>query len=161
MTCFRIKTVIPTSVEVSQEVSRQARNDIINQNTYPLSMSVRIDKWLWAARFYKMRKLASEAVKGGHISINGVRCKPSKPVQVDDEVFLQKEGETFTVIVTALADKRGSAKIAQGLYIETPESIKYRDEQSEQRKFVTYFAPSPDKRPDKRDRRKISQLKGR
>ncbi len=124
-------------------------------------MSVRIDKWLWAARFYKIRKLATEAVKGGHISINGVRCKPSKLVEMGDEVFIQKEQETFTVIITALADKRGSAKIAQALYDETPESMKFRDEQSEQRKFQTYFAPSPDKRPDKRDRRKIKQLKGR
>ncbi|MDQ7004155.1 MAG: S4 domain-containing protein [Ghiorsea sp.] len=124
-------------------------------------MSVRIDKWLWAARFYKMRKLASEAVKGGHISINGVRCKPSKLVQLDDEVFIQKEAETFTVLVAGLAEKRGSAKIAQGLYDETPESLKFRDEQSEQRKFQTYFSPSPEKRPDKRDRRKIQQFKGR
>ncbi len=124
-------------------------------------MSVRIDKWLWAARFYKMRKLASEAVKGGHISINGVRCKPSKLVQSGDEVFIQKEHETFTVIITGLADKRGSAKIAQSLYDETPESVKYRDEKSEQRRFQSYFAPSPDKRPDKRDRRKIKQFKGR
>jgi len=126
-----------------------------------IRIEVRIDKWLWAARFYKMRKLATEAVKGGHICINGVRCKPSKLVQVGDEVFIQKEHETFTVIVTGLADKRGSAKIAQGLYDETPESMKYRHEQSEQRKLQTYFAPSPNKRPDKRDRRKIKQLKGR
>ena len=124
-------------------------------------IEVRIDKWLWAARFYKMRKLATEAVKGGHISINNVRCKPSKLVQMGDEVFIQKEHETFTVIVTGLADKRGSAKVAQGLYIETPESMKFRDEQNEQHKFQAYFAPSPDKRPDKRERRKIQQLKGR
>ncbi|PCI02001.1 MAG: RNA-binding protein [Zetaproteobacteria bacterium] len=124
-------------------------------------MSIRIDKWLWAARFYKMRSLATEAAKGGHISVNDVRCKASKLVQVGDQVFIQKEQETFTVVVTGLAGKRGSAKIAQGLYDETPESIKYREDLSEQHKFATYFAPSPDKRPDKRDRRKISQLKRR
>lgn len=124
-------------------------------------MSIRIDKWLWAARFYKMRSLATEAAKGGHVSVNDVRCKASKLVQVGDAVFIQKEQETFTVVVTGLAGKRGSAKIAQGLYDETPESIKYREDLSEQRKFATYFAPSPDKRPDKRDRRKLSQLKGR
>ena len=124
-------------------------------------MSVRIDKWLWAARFYKMRSLATEAAKGGHITVNGLRCKPSKLVQIDDEVQILKDQESFTVIITGLAEKRGSAKVAQGLYVETPESIKYREESKEQRNFQTYFAPSPDKRPDKRDRRKIKQLKGR
>ena len=124
-------------------------------------MSVRIDKWLWAARFYKMRSLATEAAKGGHITINGVRCKPSKLVQIDDEVQILKDQESFTVIVTGLAEKRGSAKIAQGLYAETPESLKYRAECSEQRKYQTFSAPAPEKRPDKRDRRKIQQFKGR
>ena len=124
-------------------------------------MSVRIDKWLWAARFYKMRSLATEACKGGHIAINGVRCKPSKMIQINDEVYIQKENESFTLIVTELAEKRGSAKIAQGLYIETPTSIKFRAECNEQKQFQTYFAPSPEKRPDKRDRRKIQQFKGR
>ncbi len=123
-------------------------------------MSVRIDKWLWAARFYKMRSLATEACKGGHILINGVRAKASKVVSLHDEIQIQKEKESFTVIVTGLADKRGSAKVAQGLYDETPESLKFRAECNEQQKFQTYFAPSPDKRPDKRDRRKLKQLKG-
>jgi ribosome-associated heat shock protein Hsp15 len=123
-------------------------------------MSVRIDKWLWAARFYKMRSLATEACKGGHILINGVRAKASKLVKLNDEIRIQKESESFTVIVTGLAEKRGSAKVAQSLYVETPESLKFRAECNEQKKFQTYFAPSPDKRPDKRDRRKIKQLKG-
>ncbi len=124
-------------------------------------MSVRIDKWLWAARFYKMRSLATEACKGGHILINGVRAKASKVVSLHDEIQIQKEKESFTVIVTGLAEKRGSAKIAQGLYTETPESLRHRAECNEQKKFQTYFAPSPDKRPDKRNRRKIQQFKGR
>ncbi|WP_038247716.1 RNA-binding S4 domain-containing protein [Ghiorsea bivora] len=124
-------------------------------------MSVRIDKWLWAARFYKMRSLATDACKGGHIMVNGMRCKPAKLVQLGDEIQIQKEQESFTVIITGLAEKRSSAKIAQGLYAETPESIKYRHDLNEQRKFQTYLAPSPEKRPDKRDRRKIQQFKGR
>jgi len=122
-------------------------------------MSVRIDKWLWAARFYKMRSLATEACKGGHILINGVRANASKPVAINDTVHIQKENETFTVLVTALADKRGSAKLAQTLYNETPESIKYRAECREQRRLRTFSAPAPAKRPDKRARRKIKQLK--
>jgi len=124
-------------------------------------MSVRIDKWLWAARFYKMRSLASQACKGGHILINGVRAKASKWVSLNDEIHIQKESESFTVIITGLAEKRGSAKIAQGLYAETPESLKFRAECSEQRKYKALSAPAPDKRPDKRDRRKIQQFKGR
>ena len=122
-------------------------------------MSVRIDKWLWAARFYKMRSLATEACKGGHILINGVRAKASKVVSLHDEIQIQKEKESFTIIVTGLAEKRGSAKAAQGLYVETPESLKHRAELRAQRKLQTSFAPAPDKRPDKRDRRKLKQLK--
>ena len=124
-------------------------------------MNVRIDKWLWAARFFKMRSLATDACKAGHISINGMRCKPSKTVQVDDEVQIQKEDEYFVAIVKALADKRASAKIAQGLYQETEDSIKQRQIQTEQRKFKSLYAPSPDKRPDKRDRRKLKAFKTR
>jgi len=120
---------------------------------------VRIDKWLWAARFYKMRNLATEAAKGGHILLNGVRCKPSKLVNINDEVQIQKENEIFTIIVTGLANKRGSATIAQGLYQETENSLKLRSELAEQRKFKTHTAPAPDKRPDKRDRRKLRNIK--
>ena len=123
-------------------------------------VEIRVDKWLWAARFYKMRSLATDACKGGHVLINGMRAKASKLVNINDEIQVQKENESFTVIITGLAGKRGSAKIAQGLYSETPESLKFRAECREQQKFQTYFAPSPDKRPDKRDRRKIKAFKG-
>lgn len=123
------------------------------------SLDVRIDKWLWAARFYKMRNLATEAAKGGHILINGVRCKPSKLVNINDEIQIQKENELFIVVVTDLAAKRGSATFAQGLYVETEESIKQRALSAEQHKFKTFNAPSPNKRPDKRDRRKIQHFK--
>ena len=121
--------------------------------------TVRIDKWLWAARFYKMRNLATEAAKGGHILINGVRCKPSKVVNINDEIQIQKESEFFIVMVTGLAAKRGSATIARKLYTETEESIEQRALSAEQHKFKTFNAPSPNKRPDKRDRRKIQSFK--
>ncbi|MDX8388727.1 MAG: S4 domain-containing protein [Ghiorsea sp.] len=123
------------------------------------SAQVRIDKWLWAARFYKMRALATEAVKGGHILINGMRCKPSKYINIDDEVQIQKEDEQFAIMITGLAAKRGSATMAQALFQETEESIQRRHKEAEQRKFKTYFAPSPDKRPDKRARRQITKFK--
>jgi len=122
---------------------------------------VRIDKWLWAARFYKMRNLATEACKGGHILLNGVRCKPSKMVNINDEIQIQKESEQFTIIVTALAAKRGSASMAQSLYQETETSMALRIKRIEQAKFKTLSAPSPDKRPDKRDRRKLRSFKAR
>ena len=123
------------------------------------SAQVRIDKWLWAARFYKMRSLATEAAKGGHILINGVRCKPSKYINIGDEVQIQKEDEQFSIMVRALASKRGSATMAQSLYKETEESVQRRNKEAEQRKFKTYYAPSPDKRPDKRARRQITKFK--
>lgn len=120
---------------------------------------VRIDKWLWAARFFKIRKLATEAVKGGHIEINGIRCKASKNVAIGDEILIQKEQEQFRIIVTGLADKRGSATVAATLYRETDASIKQRLIAAEQRKLKAFSAPAPDKRPDKRDRRKIKHFK--
>lgn len=122
---------------------------------------VRIDKWLWAARFYKVRSLAANAVKGGHVWLNGVRAKASKMVKIGDEISLQKEQQAFVVVVKALADKRGSATQAQGLYEETTESIKQRAALAEQRKLNAASAPAPDKRPDKRARRKIIRFKSK
>ncbi|MDQ6988527.1 MAG: S4 domain-containing protein [Mariprofundaceae bacterium] len=121
--------------------------------------TVRMDKWLWAARFYKIRSLASHACKGGHISSHGIRCKASKTVQIGDEIHIQKEDERFIIIVLALADKRGSASIAQTLYEETADSIQQRLKLAEQRKFQNMASPSPSKRPDKRQRRKIQSFK--
>ena len=122
-------------------------------------IDVRIDKWLWAARFYKMRNLATDAAKGGHILINGARCKPSKLVNINDEIQIQKENEVFTILVTDLAAKRGSATMAQALYQETESSAKQREILAEQRKLKNLNAPAPDKRPGKRDRRKIKDFK--
>ncbi len=116
-------------------------------------MSVRIDKWLWAARFFKTRGLATEIVNGGHVQINGERCKPAKPVQVGDELRILRGQEQFIVTVTGLAEKRGSAAIAQSLYQETEQSMAAREEQRQLRKLNA--SPAPDKRPDKKDRRHI------
>ncbi len=121
-------------------------------------IEVRIDKWLWAARFFKTRKLATEACKGGHISINNIPCKPAKMIGVGDCITIQKGEETFIVMVKALADKRGSASIAQSLYEETHASINTRAAQREKRKLHAQ-TPAPSKRPDKRARRKLKQLK--
>jgi len=118
-------------------------------------MPARIDKWLWAARFFKTRGLSTEMVNAGHIQINGERIKASKTVQPGDELRIHRGQELFVVIVTGLAEKRGSATMAQTLYKETAQSIAMREEQRQLRKFHAAFSPAPNKRPDKKARRHI------
>jgi len=114
---------------------------------------VRIDKWLWAARFFKTRGLATEKVNGGHVQLNGESVKPSKQVACGDQLTILREKETFTVTVTGLAEKRGSAAIAQTLYEESEESLKAREAERERRRLDA--ASPPKKRPDKKARRQI------
>jgi len=116
-------------------------------------MPVRIDKWLWAARFFKTRGLATEMVNGGHVQLNGERVKASKAIEPGDELRIQRGQELFIVTITALAEKRGSAVVAQTLYQESEQSIMAREEQRQQRKLNK--PPAPDKRPDKKSRRHI------
>ena len=116
-------------------------------------MAVRIDKWLWAARFFKTRGLATEQVNGGHVQLNGEAVKPSKQVECGDELTILREQERFVVTVTGLAEKRGSAAVAQTLYKEHEESIKAREAERERRKL--HVAAAPKKRPDKKARRQI------
>lgn len=118
-------------------------------------MSVRVDKWLWAARFFKTRGLASESVKAGHIELNGVRSKPAKVVKVGDVLQVKRGMDVYVITVLGLAEKRGSASIAQGLYQESDASIQAREKLNEQRKLLAASAPAPDKRPDKKARRQI------
>jgi len=118
-------------------------------------MSVRVDKWLWAARFFKTRSLASEAVKAGHVELNDIRTKPSKMVQIGDVLQIKRGMDVYVVAVLGLAEKRGSAAIAQTLYQESESSIKARNKLNEQRKLLAASAPAPDKRPDKKARRQI------
>jgi len=122
---------------------------------------VRIDKWLWAARFYKVRSMAADAVRAGHVCINGVRAKPAKLVHLDDSISLQREQLLIELRITGLAEKRGSATVAQGLYEETPQSIERRVVLAEQHKLHAASSPAPDKRPDKRSRRQIIQFKSK
>lgn len=116
---------------------------------------IRLDKWLWAARFYKTRAQAVEAVNGGHVHINGQRVKPSKGVHVGDEVKISKTPYVYVITVTALSGKRGSATIARTLYEEDAESLQQRETLQEQRKLLSAANPQPKRRPDKRERRKI------
>jgi ribosome-associated heat shock protein Hsp15 len=116
---------------------------------------VRLDKWLRAARFYKTRLLATEAVNGGHVHVNGQRGKPSKVVHLDDEIVIRKDSVKFEIKVTGLSDKRGSAQLAQALYIEHPHSLEQRELERLQRRSLKLANPHPSRRPDKRQRRQL------
>ncbi len=122
---------------------------------------VRLDKWLWAARFFKTRSLASTAISGGKVHCNGQRCKPSRAVNVGDELEIHKGLERFVVLVEALADRRGSATVARTLYTETPESIAAREEAAALRKATWAGMKPADHRPSGRDRGKIRQFRGK
>jgi len=122
---------------------------------------VRLDKWLWAARFYKTRSLAIEAINGGKVHLNGSRAKPSKEVKLNDQLRIRRSLTEMTVEVIALSDKRGSATIAQTLYAETDESIADRERLQALRKLSTPPGGFADHKPDKRERRKIIRFIGK
>jgi ribosome-associated heat shock protein Hsp15 len=121
--------------------------------------SVRIDKWLWAARFFKTRSLASTAVTGGKVHLNGARTKAAKAVVVGDVLEVRRLEEVYTIRVESLSDRRGPAKVAQTLYEETPQSIAARQAAREQRRINNLAAPAPQRRPDKKSRRLIHRFK--
>jgi len=116
---------------------------------------LRIDKWLWAARFFKTRGLAAEAVNGGKVHVNGHRVKPARSVRAGDQVQVQRAQESMQVIVQGISDKRGPAKEACKLYAETEESISKREEMALQRKLHAQMHPHDERKPGKRDRRHI------
>lgn len=120
---------------------------------------VRIDKWLWAARFYKTRTLAAAAVTGGHVHVNGARVKAARAVAIGDELRIVRNEEEFVVIVQALSDKRGPATVARTLYEETAESRAAREMQGTERRLLNLGRSfPPPKRPGKRDRRLIRKF---
>ena len=122
---------------------------------------VRLDKWLWAARFFKTRSLASEAIAGGKVQVNGDRTKRARPLQVGDEIRVRQGPYEFLVVVRALSDRRGPAAAAAELYEERPESRAAREAMAIQLKTL-HAAFVPEKgRPTKRDRREIERLRGR
>lgn len=123
---------------------------------------VRIDRWLWAARFFKSRSLATDAVNGGLAQLNGARVKPSRVVGAGDELEIQIGRTRRVVIVRAVSERRGPAKEAVELYEETPASIAARELAAEQRRLQS---PPPGAdlgvRPTKRDRRRLDDVRGR
>ena len=122
---------------------------------------VRLDKWLWAARFYKTRGLASDAIAGGKVQVNGDRAKRARPVQPGDEIRIRQGPYEHHVVVRALSARRGPASAAAELYEETPASRAAREAMALQLKSL-HAAFVPDKgRPTKKDRRELGRLKGR
>ena len=119
---------------------------------------LRIDKWLWAARFYKTRSLASEEIDKGRVHVNGQEVKPAREVKAGDTVALRREGITRTVVVKGVTNMRGPAPVAQQLYEETPESLLAREQNAEQRRLAPEPAHSIEHgRPTKRGRRDLDE----
>jgi len=120
---------------------------------------LRLDKWLWAARFFKTRSLAAESINGGKVHLNGDRVKSSKLVKVGDELRIRRGMDEYTVIVLQHGGRRGPAAQAILMYEETETSKRAREHLSEQRRLVNFGHPSTTRRPDKKERRQITKFK--
>ncbi|MEM6508559.1 MAG: ribosome-associated heat shock protein Hsp15 [Pseudomonadota bacterium] len=132
----------------------------LNDNSENSSeLKVRLDKWLWAARFYKTRATAREMVQGGKVHYNGQRSKASKIVEIGAVIKLAQGVDEKTVTVLNILEKRQSAPIAQTLYQESDASIAKREENTIARKNNSFFAPHPVKKPDKKQRRELLKMK--
>lgn len=121
---------------------------------------IRIDKWLWAARFFKTRSLATDAVNGGKIKLNGTQTKPAKDIKVGDRLDIYNGDTRWTVIVAALSEKRGPAVEARQLYEETAESSAAREAEQARRELEHEPAADLHGRPTKRDRRQMGRFSG-
>ena len=121
-------------------------------------MTIRLDKWLWAARLFKTRSLARDAIKGGKVSVNGLRTKPGYALVVGDTLVIRQGYELKTVIVNMLSTQRGSATLAQQLYEETIESRQRREKEKQLRQLSATQRPRGEGRPTKRARRQIHRF---
>lgn len=121
--------------------------------------TIRLDKWLWAARFFKTRGLARTAIQAGKVTYNGQRSKPAKTVELNALINVPRGTDRLEVIVRQLSDQRRGAPEAQLLYEETPESVKKREENAAARKLNSLYNPHPDQRPDKKQRRELIKFK--
>ena len=126
-----------------------------------VTVGVRIDKWLWAARFFKTRSLASRACELGRIRANGQPVKPARDVHIGDMLQVKNDSGEFQIEVLALSELRGPAPVAQLLYRETDASRELRQKVAAERKAMRQFEELPAARPSKRDRRRIIQFRGR
>lgn len=123
--------------------------------------ATRLDKWLWAARFYKTRAIAKQMIDGGKVFYNGQRTKSGKAVNIGDTIKVRQGFDEKEVTIVALADKRRDASFAQTLYQETDASIETREKNTLMRKQGAFFSPATDTKPDKKQRRQIRQFKER
>lgn len=119
---------------------------------------IRIDKWLWAARFFKSRSISHEAVSGGKVHLNGQRTKPSKSIRINDVLQIRQGNEDKIVVVKELSEKRVSASLARELYEETSESIRARATKKAELRIVSSSYSAP-KRPNKKERRQLRDLR--
>ena len=133
----------------------------IHTPTHMTDDKVRLDKWLWAARFFKTRALAAEAIKGGKIHLNGARAKSAQAVKPGDEMRIRKGPFEFTVIVKDISRIRGPAKLAGLLYEETAQSLAARERLAEQHRLLAAAGPQSGERPTTRQRRQIVRFTGR
>jgi ribosome-associated heat shock protein Hsp15 len=141
-------------------VSGRGRADAEEERDDAPAGKVRLDKWLWAARFFKTRSLAAEAIDGGKVDVNGDRAKRSKLIQVDDKIRLRDGPYEWQLLVRDIASRRGSAQIAQQLYEETADSQARREAVHLHLKSMPAAFAFGDSRPGKRDRRELRKLKG-
>ncbi|MGB4346977.1 MAG: RNA-binding S4 domain-containing protein [Burkholderiaceae bacterium] len=122
-----------------------------------MSDSVRIDKWLWASRFFKTRSMATDAIDGGKVRLNGERCKPSRNLKIADVLDIDNGSTVWQVQVAGLSDKRGPAAVAQLLYAETAAGLQQRLLETERRKLFSEPGADIKGRPTKRDRRQLDR----
>lgn len=122
---------------------------------------VRIDKWLWAARFFKTRSMAQQAVAGGKVHVNEQRVKPAHGVKAGDRMRVTKGPQQFEIVVLKLSEKRGPAQQAETLYEESEASRERRLQQAEARKMERLARPIPERRPDKKQRRQLRKIAGK
>ncbi len=119
----------------------------------------RLDKWLWCVRFFKTRALATQAVTGGKVKLNGERVKPAHELRLGDRLSISRDQEAIDIDVAAFPPRRGPASMAMACYVETPQSVERRVMTREQRRLASLIRPQHDTRPDKRQRRQLEKLR--
>jgi ribosome-associated heat shock protein Hsp15 len=124
-----------------------------------MDLSVRLDKWLWAARFFKTRSVAREAVAGGKVHLNGKRAKPGRSINIGDELSIQRGEEEYTITIVEPSARRGPAVVARTLYEESEENRIRREKLAETRKLEHQQHATREQRPDKRQRRRLVRFK--
>ena len=130
-------------------------------NDNPADPELRLDKWLWAARFFKTRSAAAEAVGGGKVHVNGQRVKPARAVRAGDRLEIQRGEERFEIVIQAINDKRRPASEARMLYEETADSLVRRERLTEERRLSQLARSESGGRPNKRDRRRLRDALGK